>query len=587
MSGSLNVRSFGATGDGVSNDRHAINDAIAAAISAGRPLYFPAGTYAVSLADSGGEGALPVRGSLKIVGDGPDQTVIEAIDYNKQDGGVLFYVFGAWNLTLEGITLQGPPLESMTSHSDNCIAIFSQGDGSLITLTGVTSSLWNLFLRLDALDSAHNIGGKLLATGCHLKTRGEQIFGLEGVDRDVPEWRLVDCIFECESPLPIPPPGQGPHNLYMPEGISLSIDGCDFRAAGQYGVTMFGTTSEFSPRFCRIATTHFGPGVPFPILTNRKALTEILNCRFEGAANSIAISAAGDFIAKGCEFTWASDGDSYAITEDVGDPVPVNAQIIDCTFNEPPGPFGGLYHTRRRASSTSAVWMISGCRFGDSRADGMNIAAAGGRLIVWGNTFRGTSGVAGIRIGGGTHDILHNLFAGNYSSGAMLLQSDSTDTMVNVRGNIFATDDPPQIVGPVPPRWVTLSGQDNRFYERASGRTDGFVITGNPAQVRGDFQAGEGVGEYTYDPVTKLLAINYNYNSYRVNEPGETIENIYFGSESKYNVFTSARITLYAVKDFNLGGRGNIAVPSLPSPVPQTSIVTLRYFPALMKWVKV
>jgi hypothetical protein len=326
--------------------------------------------------------------------------------------------------------------------------------------------------------------------------------------------------------------------------------------------------------------------VPYPILTNRKALTEILNCSFEGAGDSAAISAAGDFIARGCEFTWASGGDSYAITEDVGQPVPVNAQIIDCTFNEPPGPFGGLYHIRRRDPSTSAVWMISGCRFHDVRTEGANIFADGGRLIVWGNTFLGTSGVAGIRIRGGTHDILHNHFGGNYSSGAMLLQSDPTDTIVNVRGNIFETDDPPQIIDPVPPRWVTLSGQQNRFYERVAGTTDGFSITDNPAQVRGDFQAGEGVGNYTYDPVTKLLSINYNYNSYKVNEAGQTIDNIYFGSDPKYNVFTTAGITLHAVEDFNLGGSGNITAAS-QRPVPRGSSVTLRYSPGQTKWVEV
>ena len=202
------------------------------------------------------------------------------------------------------------------------------------------------------------------------------------------------------------------------------------------------------------------------------------------------------------------------------------------------------------------------------------------------DSFLGSSGVAGIRIREGTHDILHNRFAGNYSSGAMLLESETTDTIVNVSGNIFETDDPPQIIDPVPPRWVTLSGQQNRFYERVAGTTDGFSITDNPAQVRGDFQAGEGVGNHTYDPVTKLLSINYNYNSYKVNEAGQTIDNIYFGSDPKYNVFTTAGITLHAVEDFNLGGGGNITAAS-QRPVPRGSSVTLRYSPGQTKWVEV
>ena len=94
------------------------------------------------------------------------------------------------------------------------------------------------------------------------------------------------------------------------------------------------------------------------------------------------------------------------------------------------------------------------------------------------------------------------------------------------------------------------------------------------------------VQPHAYDPVTHRLSINYNYNSYRVKVAGATIENIYFGSEAKYNVFTSATITLYAVEDFNLGERGNITVAS-QRPVPRGSSVTLRYSPDQTTWVEV
>lgn len=57
-----NVRWFGATGDGTTNDSTAIQTAITAAIAAGKPLYFPAGTYLAT--------GLTVSGALTIFGDG-------------------------------------------------------------------------------------------------------------------------------------------------------------------------------------------------------------------------------------------------------------------------------------------------------------------------------------------------------------------------------------------------------------------------------------------------------------------------------------------------------------------------------------
>lgn len=47
-SGEYNVKAYGATGDGVTNDRTAINTAITAAVASGGYLFFPQGTYKVS-----------------------------------------------------------------------------------------------------------------------------------------------------------------------------------------------------------------------------------------------------------------------------------------------------------------------------------------------------------------------------------------------------------------------------------------------------------------------------------------------------------------------------------------------------------
>ena len=64
-----------ATGDGITNDATAINNAITAALAQGRPLYFPTGTYL-------GANLTGITYELKIFGDGPERTILKAAAAN-------------------------------------------------------------------------------------------------------------------------------------------------------------------------------------------------------------------------------------------------------------------------------------------------------------------------------------------------------------------------------------------------------------------------------------------------------------------------------------------------------------------------
>lgn len=78
----LNVKDFGATGDGSTNDATAVQAAIDAA--AGRPIYFPAGTYRIDTAlvyDTTGDG---IVAGLKMIGEGRNKTYID-----NRTGGIL------------------------------------------------------------------------------------------------------------------------------------------------------------------------------------------------------------------------------------------------------------------------------------------------------------------------------------------------------------------------------------------------------------------------------------------------------------------------------------------------------------------
>lgn len=66
----INVRQYGATGDGSTNDTTAISDAIAAAVANGmRRVYFPQGNYKVT-------SSLTISGDMMLFGDGPATSII-------------------------------------------------------------------------------------------------------------------------------------------------------------------------------------------------------------------------------------------------------------------------------------------------------------------------------------------------------------------------------------------------------------------------------------------------------------------------------------------------------------------------------
>lgn len=115
----VNVRAYGALGDGVTDDRDAFNAALAAA--AGKTLYVPAGSYRVSA-------GLTVPNRTRIVGDGPTASRInyrpavttanQLFDFDNQD-----------NIELVGI---GMTLET-GGGGQATTAVQCQGDGGSVT----------------------------------------------------------------------------------------------------------------------------------------------------------------------------------------------------------------------------------------------------------------------------------------------------------------------------------------------------------------------------------------------------------------------------------------------------------------------
>ena len=141
---------------------------------------------------------------------------------------------------------------------------------------------------------------------------------------------------------------------------------------------------------------------------------------------------------------------------------------------------------------------------------------------------------------------------------------------------------------------LTIRGADNQMAE-SSGQAIGFVLLNNTniTNLTGNLQCRRGVGGYTYTNADRVLRLNWNYDTYEINEGGgPTIATInMLGSQTggtvptDQNRFCGAIVKLRVVQAFTLGNAGNIVAAGSERAV--GTVVTLQYFPSAAKWHEV
>lgn len=146
--GPINVRWFGATGNGSSNDTSAIQSADSLARSISGQVYIPSGTYMVS--------QLTVFTGSNWVGEGREATIIKQISGSNTD---LIYGYSSssnWTASSPGAMVHGYTLRNITLDGNyNSGSGNTSGDG--IAVYGSRPILQNLFIK--------NVAGNGLRTG--------------------------------------------------------------------------------------------------------------------------------------------------------------------------------------------------------------------------------------------------------------------------------------------------------------------------------------------------------------------------------------------------------------------------------------
>ena len=137
----FDIRSYGAKGDGITDDTSAIQKAIdAAAAAGGGKVYVPAGTWVVSDSDASGN-ALALKSNVTLTGDGAGDSILKLADGAGADTTSLLGVEPGSTVRDAGISNLG--LDGNQANASGEISGWSQSGASSLSnllLDGVTAS---------------------------------------------------------------------------------------------------------------------------------------------------------------------------------------------------------------------------------------------------------------------------------------------------------------------------------------------------------------------------------------------------------------------------------------------------------------
>ncbi len=188
----VNVKDFGAVGDGVTDDTAAFNAAIG---SGNVSVYVPEGTYIVS--ESSGSACISLKSNLKISGAGMGVTVIKRADNATTSFERMMYGVGVSNVTVSDLTLD--------SNGANQNSAYEHHHAFMVTWDGTYGSSDIFLTRVEAKDTiGDTFFFHLKSTNCH----------------------MTDCI--SDNPLRV-----GANVGFLDGG---SIKGCDFRNQKTNGI---------------------------------------------------------------------------------------------------------------------------------------------------------------------------------------------------------------------------------------------------------------------------------------------------------------------------------------------------------------
>jgi hypothetical protein len=487
----IDLRTFGAVGDGITNDAPAVQAAARAAMAAGVPLYVPAGTFRLELPTGAvnvpttlpaGPGTwLTVTAPLTIIGAGRDaaRLVVEPSDPADVTGDMAVFMIRhdarEIGLTLRGLSIQGPaapdvsfdrqPARNLVQHWGPRV----DGGTSWLRVedVAVTGRFTNAFFmdggtvvrdtRVDWQIRNSSIEALSAAVAC---------FSNPAASRFV---HVQDCVIEAGIRDPLTGVGRG-DAIYVHQSVSLLVERCAFLNNHRAAIKYAGVNAVGAGLYGIIRDCTFPGSTGIGIVVDKFLTTQIERCVFPDTLTT-AVMHYGGLTMSDCEVrcttVLAATGTSAidpVITvqncrlDGVSTVTEGNAtdgwkgtlyRVIDSTIRTGPT----LNRVLFQAPRADQVFEITGCLV-ESAVCKPAILANHGTWRLIGNTFRGTY---------------------DPKWGVFLIMKDYKDLRVEMAGNSFLQENCPVLYIYVSQSGGEIVGRDNQIRTgiRVAGKAPG------------------------------------------------------------------------------------------------------------------
>lgn len=459
----VNVKdaAYGVVGDGVTNDRAALQAAITAAVALGRNLYIPAGTYKVTVDSTTKDITIP--SSLTIFGDGPGRTIINVgpnpFDTIHQG---LFRVTATTvetHIYIRDLTINGPATANVSEPlQENTFAIRWQGAG----VNNINSTL-----TVENVSTAGQFGNSISWSGKAKRVRV--------LNCDLVGWQAPIACFESSFSHNMTLEVSGGRmwgdtatgdndsiGIYVHPHIDIVITGVTFQSFGRWAIYQNGSSGSAIPRVSLIqGCTMIDCGMA---QTTSNGHTTIDGCTVTGTvSNGSSVLIRESATVSNCHFNTANSAPITCLQTTTH-----RVTIVGCTWEN----LGAGLTAILLGTGGIPIYSIRACEFHLSGGVCLTCTSTTAIMEIADCLLNGSGAAAGQwNISGGTY-AFRNVRGGQYFLGANIVTVDISDC----RGCLIIPE-----FNPI----NTLSGGDNDFLGSAIGftGTPGVALTTNQQRL--------------------------------------------------------------------------------------------------------
>ncbi len=424
----INVKEFGAKGDGKTDDTAAITSAIAALPAAGGVVFFPAGTYLVAP----GTPSFSVGAGAVLEGEGRSASIIKSINSPAAEGR--FFDISGGRVEFRRLSFAGPTTfggaKIVTAIRTTNVAglevfLFSCGSRGMNRVAqmwnGQSQTIEMLDCDFDGEDIGNKEGAAQNAANCVL---GEHVGG--GVVARGCRFRRWGSNTTAGTNLN--------HVLYCANETPILIDNCRFEEHRDGRYIQVNEPAEGSPaagNYWMVTDCFFGKQVVQnkAVQTSPAIRGTIANCEFK--TDKASIVPQGDVLIDGCTFKGGASNTFYTIEMGVAS---CKVAVRDCAFL-------GSTEIDIYLLVSSCQLDVSNCEFRESASNShicTETGKTGTEIRVSGCLFKPKSGATAVLHEAGTAAYIHlegNVFKGGLRG--LNLVAGSTTTLLTLQSNHF------------------------------------------------------------------------------------------------------------------------------------------------------